>query len=443
MLALTLLLLMPNGLMAEDNVSFCRDVAPILVKRCVVCHGPNMREGGYRVDTYDHAVAAGDSEIPGFVAHKLNDSEAYRRIVSEDDSEAHAGRCRPAAEIGNGSATAMDHPGDGLRWKKHRCAIGFADTTGELRCTSRQVSVPVPISAIQFGPDGRQLIVGGYHELTVWDPNDGTLLRRIPNAPERTMAISLHPNGRTLAVAGGQPGIRGEVRIIDLASGRVTSVPWVASDVFLDVAFSPNGKQLAASGADATVRVLDLAGNRDPLTITGNSDWVTAVAWNKDGSRLASASRDKTAKVLDIKSGKPLVSYTGHETRVLGIAWVNESKQICTLDDDGTIHRWSTKDGKKVADFSAGGRGLKLQGVDGQLFACLRDGRILQFDLEKNKPLREFRQDHPRALSLARSSVNDELASGTVEGLITIWDVKSQKRRRTFVAAPGHEAKRR
>ena len=301
---------------------------------------------------------------------------------------------------------------------------------------------PVPISAIQFSPDGRQLIVGGYHELTVWDPNDGTLLRRIPNVAERTMAISLHPNGRTLAVAGGQPGIRGEVRIIDLASGRVTSVPWVASDVFLDVAFSPNGKQLAASGADATVRVLDLAGNRDPLTITGNSDWVTAVAWNKDGSRLASASRDKTAKVLDIKSGKPLVSYTGHETRVLGIAWVNESKQICTLDDDGTIHRWSTKDGKKVADFSAGGRGLKLQGVDGQLFACLRDGRILQFDLEKNKPLREFRQEHPWALSLARSSVNDELASGTVEGLITIWDVKSQKRRRTFVAAPGHEAKR-
>jgi hypothetical protein len=442
MLALTLLLLTPNSLMAEDNVSFCRDVAPILLKSCVVCHGPNKREGGYRVDTYEHALAVGDSEIPGFVAHKLLDSEAYRRIVSEDESERMPVEAAPLPQSETVLLQRWINQGTVFDGKDTDAPLGSLIPPPNYAAPPVKYRAPISVAAMQFSSDGQQLIVGGYYELTVWNPNNGTLVRRIPNVAERTMAMSLHPNGRTLAVAGGQPGIRGEVRIIDLPSGLVTGVPCVASDVFLDVAFSPNGKQLAASGADATIRVLDIGGHRDPLTITGYSDWVTAVAWNQDGSRLASASRDKSAKVLDIKSGKPLVSYSGHETQVLGIAWVNESSQICTLDDNGKIHRWDTNDGKKVADFSAGGRGLKLQSVNGQLFACLRDGRLLKFDLEKNKPLREFRQEHPWALSLARNPLNNELAGGTIEGFITIWDVQSQKRRLTFIAAPGHTAKR-
>src|SRR5207237_5670328 len=37
----------------------------------------------------------------------------------------------------------------------------------------------MPVTAVEFSPDGSQLCVGGYHELTMWNASDGSLIRRI------------------------------------------------------------------------------------------------------------------------------------------------------------------------------------------------------------------------------------------------------------------------
>ena len=79
-------LLFPAVALAEP-VSFKRDVAPILLNNCLACHGPKKAEAGYRIDTFERATAAGDSTQPGFIANKLEESEAFRRIVSTDKAE--------------------------------------------------------------------------------------------------------------------------------------------------------------------------------------------------------------------------------------------------------------------------------------------------------------------------------------------------------------------
>ena len=53
----------------QPPISFVSQVAPILQERCVACHGPQMAEGGYRLDSYDRLVAAGASGQLGFLAH--------------------------------------------------------------------------------------------------------------------------------------------------------------------------------------------------------------------------------------------------------------------------------------------------------------------------------------------------------------------------------------
>ena len=42
-------LLVPVG--RADEASFRRDLAPVLVQKCLVCHGPKKAKGSYRVDT--------------------------------------------------------------------------------------------------------------------------------------------------------------------------------------------------------------------------------------------------------------------------------------------------------------------------------------------------------------------------------------------------------
>ncbi|TWU51786.1 PSD1 and planctomycete cytochrome C domain-containing protein [Rubripirellula reticaptiva] len=65
-----------------DDVSFNRDIRPILSDRCYFCHGfdENHREAGLRLD---QAEAASDAIEPG----KPDDSELLRRIISDDEDE--------------------------------------------------------------------------------------------------------------------------------------------------------------------------------------------------------------------------------------------------------------------------------------------------------------------------------------------------------------------
>ncbi len=69
---------------ASDDVTFARDVQPLLARKCFACHGPDdeFREDDLRLDRRAAAVAAGalDPESPA-------DSELLRRILSSDPDE--------------------------------------------------------------------------------------------------------------------------------------------------------------------------------------------------------------------------------------------------------------------------------------------------------------------------------------------------------------------
>ena len=78
---------------------------------------------------------------------------------------------------------------------------------------------PVTVTALAFTPDNKQIVVGGHHELTVWDAATGKLEKRIHTRPERAMALVFLPDGK-LAVAGGRPGEEGDVRIYDINGGK-------------------------------------------------------------------------------------------------------------------------------------------------------------------------------------------------------------------------------
>src|SRR5947209_5823363 len=74
-----------------------------------------------------------------------------------------------------------------------------------------------------------------------------------------------------------------------LVGGPVTSV-----------AFSPDGKTLASSGADQTVRLWEVATNRELATLRGHTGQVWSVAFSPDGKTLASSSRDGAVKLWDV-----------------------------------------------------------------------------------------------------------------------------------------------
>ena len=68
-------------------VSFKKDVAPLLQRRCVACHGEESAKGGYRLDTFARLGKAGESDLAPLVAHKAGESELYRLLVEPDPND--------------------------------------------------------------------------------------------------------------------------------------------------------------------------------------------------------------------------------------------------------------------------------------------------------------------------------------------------------------------
>ena len=72
-----------------DEISFQRDIRPILSDHCLKCHGPDAsaREANLRLDVEDSALQGGDSGVAALTPGKPDQSELIRRILSEDESE--------------------------------------------------------------------------------------------------------------------------------------------------------------------------------------------------------------------------------------------------------------------------------------------------------------------------------------------------------------------
>ena len=65
---------------------FAGKIQPLLAARCVSCHGPDMQEGGLRLDIRRRAIIGGDTG-PAITANSAESSELIARITSTDETK--------------------------------------------------------------------------------------------------------------------------------------------------------------------------------------------------------------------------------------------------------------------------------------------------------------------------------------------------------------------
>ncbi|HEY3740180.1 MAG TPA: DUF1553 domain-containing protein [Bryobacteraceae bacterium] len=107
---------------SSGEVRFNRDVRPILSDRCYVCHGPDSvnRRAGLRFDQEQSAKSALKSGEFAIVPGKPDESELYRRIISDDKIKrmppAYAGHAKlPDPQI----ATLREWIVEGAKYEQH------------------------------------------------------------------------------------------------------------------------------------------------------------------------------------------------------------------------------------------------------------------------------------------------------------------------------------
>ena len=451
----------------KGPVSFINDVAPILKENCFACHDAKKKKGKLEITTYENLRKGGSKDDP------IVPGSSKESLLVEVLHMTGAGRMPPkdagdplpkekaaviAKWIDEGAKADVDPKADILkelrvRWKPPQPHAAY--------------KYPVLINAVAFTPDGKQLVVGGNHELTVWDATSGKLLRRVFTRAERAHAMVFLPDGK-LAVAGGRPGQEGDVRIYDLNAGKTTDfggVPAVdgvndkavflkelvqADDSILALALSADGKKLAAGGCDRLVRVWDLATGKQEQAIENHADWVLGVAFTPDGKGLVTGSRDKTAKVWDLVNKESVVTVPDHQNVVYAVAITADGKLGLSAGEDNQVRAWFATDaekklGKQARNFAHGKAVFRLALRDDPKTPVLASGSadmtVKLWNPATGANLKTLSGLTDWVFAVALSPDGQLVAGGAANGEVRVWKVADGAQAAAFNATPGYVAK--
>lgn len=250
-------------------------------------------------------------------------------------------------------------------------------------------------SEVGFSADGRVLAtLGSQGEVALWDVASGSRLRDLSSSQMPNLGSMPNPGSMptlpnikpgTIPNMPNMPNLGDLSSIITNTLGTMTAGTMGKS--VTSVAFSPDGKVLAAGGVESksnldfstmmgganqkpsknrkpqdpqdilkdlkietTGQVLlwDTSTGQQLGAIKGHGKGVTDVVFSRDGKLIASSATDNSIKIWDLATKRELRTLTGHTSNVESMDFSPDGRLLASASDDGSTFLWDTNTGEHL-----------------------------------------------------------------------------------------------
>jgi len=355
---------------AAADVSYSREIRPILQRHCQGCHQPNVKSSDLDLTTYEGLMRGGKGGRP------VRPGAPEQSLLVDYLS----GERRPQMPMGL-PPLAADQIDLIRRWIQQGAQD---DTPAEARdsiAPDKPISYTLPpvITSLAFSPDGSLLAVSGYREVLLIPAGASLPAKRLVGMSERIQSLAFSPDGALLVAAGGTPARFGEVQFWDVRAGKMLRSVTLTGDTVFGASLAPDGSKAAVGCADNTVRILDTATGAELHRIGNHENWVLGTVFSRDGARLVSVGRDRAAKLTDVASGAFLENINLLRGELAAVAR-HPAQDVVVIGGEDRIpyvYLMDRPKNMKIADDTTLVRQLERQ--EGAIFALAwsPDGRLI------------------------------------------------------------------
>ncbi len=225
------------------------------------------------------------------------------------------------------------------------------------------------VKSVAFSPNGRTLAaVGNDGMLKIWDVKTSKELKSLvhtdsPDLDQSIYSVVFSRDGKSIYAGNGD----GTISEWNAATGKETNVWKAHNDLVFSLTFSPDYRRLASSGYSPTVKLWDTATWRVIRTFEekktdGLYEQMKPVAFSPNGKLIAASVAGFNEKqrqyvyirtyLWNVETGEKLFTFEGHKFDVDAIVFTPDNRFIVTGGVDGKIKFWDLKTGQEARTFT-------------------------------------------------------------------------------------------
>jgi len=446
--------------------TYWQDIRPVFRKHCTVCHSAkNIREpevsGGLALDTYEafrkgsqraiYLPGKGDASV---LIQVLETKDVKKRMPLDAKplDMATIALIRKWVDAGAAEGKKPDEKTEVVVRKSTKTrkldvtlttsavvpAGVFGKAGGKLELRMK-VGPMTPLTAVAFSPDSKLLATGSYGQAAIWELSTGKAMKVLTNVLGAVNDVRFSPDGKILAVAGGQPSAKGDLRLYSVGDWKLLATLPGHDDSISYLDFSRDGKLLASASFDKTVRIWNVPQLKLERILPDHSDFVYGVAFSPDAKLLASCSKDRTVKLVETATGKGVFTFGGMEQDIIALAFSRNGKQLVSSGYETSLYWWNTQTGDRIR--AQGGHGVAVNELrfsnDGSKLVSAGGDSTLRVWNGTTGALVKTVSVGAHVYAAAISPNNKLLASGSYDGLARVWDEASGRLLLTMTSFPG------